>query len=43
MPPVFLTGQAVLPDDADRSVTRLSKPFMQTHLERALKVAGLAN
>jgi CheY-like chemotaxis protein len=43
LPVILATGYAELPDDADRSVTRLSKPFMQTDLERALKVAGLAN
>jgi CheY-like chemotaxis protein len=42
LPVILATGYAELPDDADRTLTRLSKPFMQTDLERALKqVAGL--
>ena len=42
LPVILATGYAELPDDADRSMPRLSKPFMQTDLERALKqVAGL--
>jgi CheY-like chemotaxis protein len=42
LPVILATGYADLPDDADRTLTRLSKPFMQTDLERALQqVAGL--
>jgi PAS domain S-box-containing protein len=41
LPMVLATGYAELPDDADRTLTRLNKPFMQTDLERVLKqVAG---
>jgi hypothetical protein len=39
---ILATGYAELPDDADRSLMRLSKPFMQSDLEKALKqVPGL--
>ena len=42
LPVILATGYAELPEDADRTLTRLSKPFMQTDLERALKqVAGV--
>jgi PAS domain S-box-containing protein len=38
---ILATGYAELPDDADRELTRLGKPFMQNDLERALRqVAG---
>jgi hypothetical protein len=38
---ILATGYAELPDDADRSLARLNKPFMQTDLERVLnQVAG---
>jgi PAS domain S-box-containing protein len=41
LPMILATGYAELPDDADRTLTRLNKPFMQTDLERVLKqVAG---
>jgi PAS domain S-box-containing protein len=41
LPVILATGYAELPEDADRSLVRLSKPFMQTDLERALlQVAG---
>ena len=42
LPVILATGYAELPDDADRSLMRLSKPFMQSDLEKALKqVPGL--
>jgi PAS domain S-box-containing protein len=37
LPIVLATGYADLPDDADRSLVRLSKPFMQADLERVLR------
>lgn len=37
LPVILATGYAELPEDADRTLMRLSKPFMQTDLERALK------
>jgi PAS domain S-box-containing protein len=37
---ILATGYAELPEDADRNITRLSKPFMQTDLQRALKQAA---
>ena len=41
LPMILATGYAELPDDADRSLARLNKPFMQTDLERVLnQVAG---
>jgi len=44
LPVILATGYAELPEDADRTLTRLSKPFMQSDLERALKqVPGLTN
>lgn len=43
LPMILATGYAELPDDADRTLTRLNKPFMQTDLERVLRqVAGSA-
>jgi YesN/AraC family two-component response regulator len=43
LPIILATGYAELPEDADRSLARLNKPFMQTDLERVLKqVAGTA-
>jgi len=42
LPVILATGYAELPDDADREVPRLGKPFMQNDLERALRqVAGV--
>jgi CheY-like chemotaxis protein len=41
LPVILATGYAELPDDADRDLPRLGKPFMQSDLERALRqVAG---
>jgi CheY-like chemotaxis protein len=41
LPVILATGYAELPEDADREVPRLGKPFMQSDLERALRqVAG---
>lgn len=41
LPVILATGYAELPEDADRTLIRLSKPFMQLDLERALdQVAG---
>ena len=37
MPVILATGYAELPEDADRDLTRLGKPFMQNDLERALR------
>ncbi len=34
---ILATGYAELPEDADRDMMRLGKPFMQTDLERALR------
>jgi PAS domain S-box-containing protein len=43
LPMILATGYAELPDDADRTLTRLNKPFMQVDLERVLReVAGPA-
>jgi PAS domain S-box-containing protein len=43
LPVILATGYAELPDEADRSLPRLGKPFMQDDLERALgQVVGLA-
>jgi PAS domain S-box-containing protein len=43
LPIILATGYAELPEDADRGLARLNKPFMQTDLERVLKqVAGAA-
>jgi PAS domain S-box-containing protein len=42
LPVILATGYAELPDDADRTLARLNKPFMQSDLERVLKqVAGV--
>jgi PAS domain S-box-containing protein len=41
LPVILATGYAELPEDADRDLPRLGKPFMQIDLERALRqVAG---
>jgi CheY-like chemotaxis protein len=37
LPIILATGYAELPPDADQSLPRLSKPFMQSDLERALR------
>ncbi len=37
LPVILATGYAELPDDADRDLMRLGKPFMQADLERALR------
>jgi PAS domain S-box-containing protein len=37
LPVILATGYAELPEDADRGMTRLGKPFMQNDLERALR------
>jgi PAS domain S-box-containing protein len=34
---ILATGYAELPDDADRTLPRLNKPFMQSDLERVLR------
>jgi PAS domain S-box-containing protein len=39
LPVILATGYAELPEDADRTLIRLNKPFMQTDLERALQQA----
>jgi PAS domain S-box-containing protein len=43
LPIILATGYAELPEDADRTLARLNKPFMQTDLERVLKqVVGVS-
>jgi PAS domain S-box-containing protein len=37
LPVILATGYAELPNDADKALMRLNKPFMQSDLERALK------
>jgi PAS domain S-box-containing protein len=37
LPVILATGYAELPDDADRTLARLGKPFLQSDLERVLK------
>jgi PAS domain S-box-containing protein len=37
LPVILATGYAELPNEADRALLRLNKPFMQSDLERALK------
>ncbi len=42
LPVILATGYAELPENADRSLPRLSKPFMQSDLQRALEQVGKA-
>jgi CheY-like chemotaxis protein len=37
LPVILATGYAELPEDADRSLPRLGKPFMQSDLEKVLR------
>jgi hypothetical protein len=40
LPIILATGYAELPPDADQSLPRLSKPFMQADLARVLQDIG---
>lgn len=42
VPVILATGYAELPEDADRNMMRLAKPFMQTDLERVISQATTA-